>query len=54
MLIGAPKEIMGGEARVALTPESAKALQKLGYDCIVETGAGQAARFDDDAYQKQV
>ena len=52
MLIGAPKEIMGGEARVALTPDSAKALQKLGYECIIETGAGQAARFDDDAYQQ--
>ena len=30
MFIGRPKEIFKGENRVALTPESAKQLQKLG------------------------
>jgi len=48
--IGAPKEIFAGEKRVALTPQSAAALQKLGYECIVESGAGEAARFSDAAY----
>jgi NAD(P) transhydrogenase subunit alpha len=27
------------------------ALKKLGYDCVVESGAGEAARFSDDAYR---
>jgi H+-translocating NAD(P) transhydrogenase subunit alpha len=48
--IGAPKEIFAGEKRVALTPQSAAALQKLGYQCLVESGAGEAARFSDAAY----
>ena len=50
MKIGAPKEVVAGEARVALTPESAVQLQKLGFDCLVETGAGMAAGFSDAAY----
>ncbi|MEO0762478.1 MAG: hypothetical protein AAFZ09_11820, partial [Pseudomonadota bacterium] len=52
MKIGAPRETEPGEARVALTPESAGRLQKLGYECLVESGAGQAAAFSDDAYRK--
>jgi H+-translocating NAD(P) transhydrogenase subunit alpha len=48
--IGAPKEIVEGERRVALTPQSALALKKLGYECLVESGAGEAARFTDAAY----
>ncbi|MGB0959258.1 MAG: Re/Si-specific NAD(P)(+) transhydrogenase subunit alpha [Halocynthiibacter sp.] len=51
MLIGAPKELFDGEARVAMTPESAAQLQKLGYDCAIETGAGALAGFDDAAYE---
>ena len=51
MRIGAPKETAQGEARVALTPESAERLQKLGYDCLVETGAGAAASITDAAYK---
>jgi H+-translocating NAD(P) transhydrogenase subunit alpha len=50
VIIGAPKEIYEGEARVALTPQSALLLKKLGYECIVESGAGGAARFTDEAY----
>jgi NAD(P) transhydrogenase subunit alpha len=49
--IGTPKEIFEGEARVAMTPDSALQLQKLGYDCVIETGAGMAAGFSDKAYQ---
>jgi H+-translocating NAD(P) transhydrogenase subunit alpha len=49
--IGAPREVFPGEKRVALTPQSAQALKKLGYDCVVESGAGEAARFSDDAYR---
>ncbi|THF48601.1 Re/Si-specific NAD(P)(+) transhydrogenase subunit alpha [Allorhizobium terrae] len=49
--IGSPKELYAGEARVAMTPDSAQALQKLGYECVVEAGAGKAAGFSDDAYR---
>ncbi len=52
MKIGAPKEIIEGEARVAMTPESAIQLQKLGHTCLVEAGAGKAAGFTDAAYKE--
>ncbi len=52
MKIGAPKEIFEGEARVAMTPASARDLQKLGYDCLIEAGAGDAAGFSDEAYKE--
>ncbi|MBC6436700.1 MAG: Re/Si-specific NAD(P)(+) transhydrogenase subunit alpha [Rhodobacteraceae bacterium] len=51
MKIGAPKEIEPGEARVAITPDSALQLQKLGHECAIETGAGEAAGFSDAAYE---
>ena len=51
MKIGAPKEILEGENRVAMTPASVKDLQKLGYDCLIETGAGQKAGFSDATYE---
>ncbi len=51
MKVGAPKETAPGEARVALTPESAGRLQKLGYECLVEAGAGLAASITDAAYE---
>ncbi len=51
MKIGTPKETYDGERRVAMTPDSAKALQKLGHTCVIETGAGLEAGFDDAAYK---
>jgi NAD(P) transhydrogenase subunit alpha len=51
MIIGAPKEIFAGEKRVAMSPDSAVQLQKLGYDCMIESGAGVAAGFTDAAYE---
>ena len=51
MRIGSPKEVMPGEARVAMTPDSAAQLQKLGYECFIENGAGQLARFSDADYE---
>ncbi|MBY3172967.1 MULTISPECIES: Re/Si-specific NAD(P)(+) transhydrogenase subunit alpha [Rhizobium] len=50
-IVGVPKEIAPHEARVALTPESALQLQKLGYECLIEAGSGNAAGFSDDAYR---
>jgi NAD(P) transhydrogenase subunit alpha len=49
--IGAPKEIFEGENRVAMTPDSAIQLQKLGHSCVVESGAGAKAGFSDAAYE---
>ncbi len=51
MKIGTPKEIFEGEARVAMTPDSALQLQKLGYECLIESGAGALAGFEDAAYK---
>lgn len=51
-IIGTPKELVKGEARVAMTPESATQLQKLGYRCAIQSGAGVNAGFSDDAYKE--
>ncbi len=50
MKIGAPKEIFEGEARVAMTPDSAVQLAKLGHSCVIEAGAGIKAGFSDASY----
>ncbi|MCH2075321.1 MAG: Re/Si-specific NAD(P)(+) transhydrogenase subunit alpha [Rhodobacteraceae bacterium] len=52
MKIGTPKETFEGEARVAMTPDSAKQLQKLGHECLIETGAGALAGFSDASYEE--
>ena len=51
MRLGTPREVIEGEARVGMTPDSARQLQKLGYDCAIESGAGLAAGFSDAAYE---
>ena len=51
MRIGVPKEIYEGESRVATTPDVAAQLIKLGFDVAVESGAGEASSFSDDAYR---
>ncbi len=48
--IGAPREIFEGENRVAMTPDSAVQLKKLGHSCVIEAGAGAKAGFSDAAY----
>ena len=50
MKIGTPKETFAGEARVAMTPASARELQKLGHDCLIQSGAGALAGFADADY----
>jgi NAD(P) transhydrogenase subunit alpha len=52
MKIGVPRETHPGERRVATTPEVAVQLQKLGYEVVVEKGAGAAASFSDEAYEE--
>ena len=52
MKIGIPKEVHSGEQRVALTPETAGRIQKLGFEISIESGAGEMAQFSDDAYRE--
>ena len=50
MIIGVLREARAGEARVAATPATVAELLKLGYEVVVEPGAGTAASFPDEAY----
>jgi len=50
MKIGVIKESSAGETRVAGTPATVAQLVKLGYDVVVESGAGVASSFTDEAY----
>lgn len=52
MKIGALRELFVGENRVAMTPDSAVQLQKLGHTCVIESGAGMKAGFSDETYTK--
>ena len=51
MKFGVIGETAPGEARVALTPTSAEQLRKLGHDCVIESGAGEKADFNDQHYR---
>ena len=51
LLIGVPREVFPGEKRVATVPEVVEKLIKLGFRVAVESGAGEAANFNDDAYR---
>ena len=50
MKVGTLKEKAGGESRVAITPQSARRIQKLGYTVVLESEAGKAAGFSDQDY----
>ncbi len=50
-VIGVPRETAAGEKRVATVPEVVEKLVKLGFKVAVESGAGEAANFSDDAYR---
>ena len=49
--IGVPREVFPGEKRVATVPDVVEKLVKLGFRVAVESGAGDAANFADDAYR---
>ncbi len=51
MRIGIPRESLAGETRVACTPTTVTQLQKLGFEVVVESGAGTAAGLVDAAYE---
>jgi NAD(P) transhydrogenase subunit alpha len=52
MKIAIPREVRIGERRVAATPDTAARLQKLGFEVLVQSGAGDGASFYDEAYEK--
>jgi NAD(P) transhydrogenase subunit alpha len=51
MRIGIPAETLAGEKRVATVPEIVEKLIKMGFNVAVESGAGDAANFSDEAYR---
>jgi H+-translocating NAD(P) transhydrogenase subunit alpha len=51
MRIGVPAEILAGETRVAVTPETAKKLIAQGHSVHVQAGAGAAASVIDSAFE---
>ena len=50
MHIGVPRETRPRETRVAATPTTVTQLVTLGYDVVLEAGAGEASSFPDEAY----
>jgi len=50
MIIGVLRDPDPGERRVAATPATVVVLTKLGYDVVVEPGAGARSAFSDEAY----
>jgi H+-translocating NAD(P) transhydrogenase subunit alpha len=50
-LIGVPRETFDLEKRVATVPEVVEKLIKLGFRVAIESSAGDAANFSDDAYR---
>ncbi|MEZ5436444.1 MAG: Re/Si-specific NAD(P)(+) transhydrogenase subunit alpha [Pseudomonadales bacterium] len=50
MRIGVIKETAAGENRVALTPETAKKFSGLGYEVVIQSGAGVASSYPDEQY----
>lgn len=52
MRISVPKEIRSGEQRVGLAPDVIAKLIKSGLEVVIESGAGVASGFTDDAYSQ--
>ena len=50
MRVGIPRETTEGERRAALVPETVGKLAAVGFELVVEQGAGAAASFPDEAY----
>ena len=51
MRIGVPKEIKKNEKRVAATPDTVAKLKKMGFEVCIQSGAGAAANYPDEAYE---
>ena len=52
LYIGIPTEIYPNECRVGATPDTAKKLQKLGFTVLIQSGAGEKAKFSDPLYEE--
>jgi len=52
VLIAVPKEILEGENRVSITPDTAAKLIKAGFEVIIEKGAGLNASYPDEKYNE--
>jgi len=52
MRIGIPLETLPGENRVAVVPETINRAKKLGFEFVVQSGAGLKASHTDEAYTK--
>ena len=52
MRIGVPKEVAPGESRVALGPHAVHELARAGHRVLVQSGAGEASRATDEAYEQ--
>ena len=50
MLIAVPREIREGEKRVALVPDIINKLTRLGFEVVIESGAGVSAQANDADY----
>ena len=50
MRVAVPKEIRDGEKRVALVPDVINKLTRLGYEVVIESGAGVHSQATDDLY----
>src|SRR5690606_31078836 len=50
LTIGVLKETASEESRVALTPEIASKFKDLGAELVVQSGAGEASHYPDEAY----
>ena len=53
MKVAAPLEALPGERRVALVPSVVPALEGIGAEAVVESGAGARAGFEDAEYESQ-
>lgn len=51
MKIGIPKEVSHGELRVAISPKNTERLLKKGFEVLIEAGAGNKAKFNDEEYK---
>lgn len=52
MKIGIPREIMLNERRVAANPETVQKIVKMGFEVLVEAGAGKGIYVQDDHYAR--
>ncbi|MDH4180326.1 MAG: alanine dehydrogenase [Armatimonadota bacterium] len=52
MIIGIPREIKDGEARVATNPAGVRAFQERGHTVMLEAGAGEGSRIPDREFRQ--